>query len=111
MNDSAGGCDDMPSDLTTLPGRHRRSAGRAATRLLTALLACGVAAACSSASPGPAAGPPSAPATTPGPVPSVTRIGDATPAPAWLGTRVLPVGSNGFAAAQDTPPELRNRSI
>lgn len=47
----------------------------------------------------------------PRPSPSVTRIGDATPAPAWLGTRVLPVGSSGFAAAQETPPELRNRSI
>jgi hypothetical protein len=32
-------------------------------------------------------------------------------APPWLGTRVLTVGSNGFAAAQPTPPELRNRSI
>ena len=40
-----------------------------------------------------------------------SRIGNATAAPAWLGTRVLPVGSNGFAAAGDTPPELRNRSI
>jgi hypothetical protein len=44
-------------------------------------------------------------------IPSITRIGGATPAPTWLGTRTLPVGSNGFAAAQDTPPELRNRSI
>jgi hypothetical protein len=43
------------------------------------------------------------------PRPSV--VGNATAAPSWLGTRVLPVGSNGFAAAQDTPPELRNRSI
>jgi hypothetical protein len=40
-----------------------------------------------------------------------TRIGDATAAPEWLGTRVLPVGPNGFAAPQDTPPELRNRSL
>jgi len=54
------------------------------------------------------AGPgPSQPAVTPMP----TRIGEATAAPAWLGTRVLPLGPNGFAAAQDTPPELRNRSI
>ena len=45
------------------------------------------------------------------PSPTVTRIGDATTAPRWLGTRVLPVGPSGFAAAQDTPPELRNRSI
>lgn len=45
------------------------------------------------------------------PRPTATRIGNATAAPRWLGTRVLPVGPNGFAAAQDTPPELRNRSI
>jgi hypothetical protein len=87
------------------------------TRLLTAVLVCGVAAACSGASPGQAppapTGGPSAPAATSptSPSPSVTHIGGATPAPAWLGTRVLPVESNGFAAAKDTPPELRNRSI
>jgi hypothetical protein len=45
------------------------------------------------------------------PSPTATRIGQAIAAPPWLGTRVLPVGPNGFAAAQDTPPELRNRSI
>jgi len=91
------------------------------TRLLAALLSCGVVAACSAGSPSPAPHVPASPsgasvsapaATSPaGPAPSVTRIGDATPAPAWLGTRVLPVGPNGFATAQDTPPELRNRSI
>ncbi|MEH1125339.1 M15 family metallopeptidase [Micromonospora sp. CPCC 206061] len=43
--------------------------------------------------------------------PTPTRIGNATAAPPWLGTRVLPVGPSGFAAPQDTPPELRNRSI
>ncbi len=53
----------------------------------------------------------SAPVVLPAPSPSVTRIGDATAAPAWLGTRVLLVESNGFAAAEDTPPELRHRSI
>jgi len=42
---------------------------------------------------------------------TATRVGDATAAPEWLGTRVLPVRSGGFAAARDTPPELRNRSI
>src|SRR5215475_3581779 len=46
-----------------------------------------------------------------GPSPTATRIGNATPAPRWLGTRALRVGPNGFAAAQNTPPELRNRSI
>ncbi|WP_246157878.1 M15 family metallopeptidase [Catellatospora sichuanensis] len=35
----------------------------------------------------------------------------ATAAPPWLGMRVLPVGPQGFASAQKTPPELRNRSI
>jgi len=45
------------------------------------------------------------------PSPTATRIGEATAAPRWLGTRVLPVGPSGFAAAQETPPELRNRSI
>ena len=45
------------------------------------------------------------------PTPAVTRIGNASAAPKWLGTRPLPVGPNGFAAAQNTPPELRNRSI
>ncbi|MCU7728031.1 M15 family metallopeptidase [Actinoplanes sp. KI2] len=96
-------------------------------RLLTTLLACGVAAGCAGPSPAPApATAPGAPAATPStpensrgrgqaaapePSPSVTRVGDATAAPAWLGTRVLPVGANGFAAARATPPELRNRSI
>ena len=82
------------------------------SRLLAALLVCGVAAACSGTSHVPAgasAAPVAVPATSPSP--SSTRIGGATSAPAWLGTRTLPVGPDGFAAAQDTPPELRNRSI
>ena len=82
----------------------------------TRLLACGVVAvtaACSGTSHDPA---PVAPAvTSAAPVATAAaspgRIGSATRAPSWLGTRKLPVGSNGFAAAQDTPPELRNRSI
>jgi len=37
--------------------------------------------------------------------------GGASAAPPWFGTRHLPVGRNGFAAAQDTPPELRNRCL
>ncbi|GIH07748.1 hypothetical protein Rhe02_58150 [Rhizocola hellebori] len=53
----------------------------------------------------------SAPTGTETPSPMATRIGDATAAPRWLGTRILEVGPNGFAAAQDTPPELRNRSL
>jgi hypothetical protein len=84
---------------------------------VTALLTCAVASACSSPLPSPSPSSPtggrSAPATVSAtdPRPSVTRIGAATAAPAWLGTRVLSVGSNGFAAARATPPELRNRSI
>ncbi len=31
--------------------------------------------------------------------------------PAWLGTRALPVGPNGFVAAQPTPPELVDRRL
>jgi hypothetical protein len=57
----------------------------------------------------PTAAPTSAPAGSSSPAPS--RVGNATAAPPWLGTRVLPVGANGLAAAQQTPPELRNRSI
>ncbi|WP_433305463.1 M15 family metallopeptidase [Actinoplanes sp. CA-030573] len=38
-------------------------------------------------------------------------IGNATPAPDWLGKRLLPAGPGGVAAAQETPPELRHRSI
>jgi hypothetical protein len=117
MNDSVGGRNDMARDITTTLGRHRTSVWLPMSRLLTALLACGVASACSGTSPSPApdapAGRSSAPAATSAtdPGPPVKRIGDATAAPAWLGTRVLPVGPDGFAAAQATPPELRNRSI
>ncbi|GIF63846.1 hypothetical protein Ais01nite_18810 [Asanoa ishikariensis] len=45
-------------------------------------------------------------AHTPSPSPTVIRVGNATPAPRWLGTRVLTTG-----VAKPTPPELRNRSI
>jgi len=97
----------MPNDIATAPGQHRASMGR----LLMALVACGLTAACSGAPHAPATGAPAVPSTAPSPSPSITRIGNATAAPTWLGTRTLTVGSNGFAAAQDTPPELRNRSI
>jgi hypothetical protein len=73
-----------------------------------------VAAGCSGdpgGSPGPAPAPGSAVSPSPAPTPAPTRIGEATAAPSWLGTRVLTVGPDGFAAAQETPPELRNRSI
>lgn len=71
--------------------------------------------ACSGAPAGPAVTTaptaPPASSTAASPSPAATRIGDATAAPPWLGTRVLPVGANGFAKAQDTPPELRDRSF
>lgn len=91
----------MPRFLTAVPG------------LVVALLTCGVATACSGTAPGAVPAAAVAPSALPPvlPSPAVSRIGDATAAPGWLGTRVLPVGSNGFAAAQDTPPELRDRSI
>src|SRR5512145_2457812 len=110
MSDSAGGCRDMAVDVGPVPRRHRLVA-------LVVLVACSVMAAGCGSSPGPASGAPAVtsagPVATPatGPTPSITRLGGATTAPAWLGTRTLPVGPNGFAAAQDTPPELRNRSI
>ncbi len=42
---------------------------------------------------------------------TVLDTGTANPRPAWLGTRALPVGPNGFAAAQPTPPELVDRRL
>jgi hypothetical protein len=104
----------MPVDIATAPRPHHIPARLLITRLLVALVACCALAACSGASPVPAApvaSPATRPSPSPGPSPSSARIGDATTAPTWLGTRTLSVGSNGFAAAQDTPPELRNRSI
>ncbi|MFI1992892.1 M15 family metallopeptidase [Actinoplanes sp. NPDC020271] len=81
-----------------------------------AVVVCGALAACSSGGDVYAAS--SAPAppvvASPPPLPSATSVSSsssATAAPSWLGTRVLKVGSDGFAAAQTTPPELRNRSI
>jgi hypothetical protein len=95
-----------------------RGGARAAALLV--LFACQALGGCSGVPAGPGArqpaGTPPAPpvssaARVESPSPTVTRIGNATAAPRWLGTRVLPVGPNGFAAAQTTPPELRNRSI
>jgi hypothetical protein len=84
-------------------------------RFLTVLIAGLVTAGCSGA-PAPAPSAASAPAAAPAsaaarPSAPVTRIGDATAAPRWLGTRPLPVRADGFAAAQKTPPELQHRSI
>jgi hypothetical protein len=78
------------------------------------MAAGGLLAACSGPSPtasAPTTVPPAASRASSPALPSPTRVGDATAAPDWLGTRVLPVGSDGFAAARSTPPELRRRSI
>jgi len=84
--------------------------------LSLALAGCsGVRAARRTATPPPATTPPAPAASVvprvASPSPAVTRVGNATAAPPWLGTRVLPVGPDGVAAAQETPPELRDRSI
>ncbi|MEV6633002.1 M15 family metallopeptidase [Actinoplanes sp. NPDC051470] len=72
------------------------------------LLVCVVLAGCSSPQPPPASSP--APSPVPSPAPAVSSAAPgpagASAAPAWFGTRRLRVG-----VAQDTPPELRNRSI
>lgn len=97
--------------------RVRRGAGRMWGLLVAALFFGHAVAGCSGGPPpGPRPSGPPAPTASPttrapSPSPTTTRIGNATPAPRWLGTRVLPVGPNGFPAARDTPPELRNRSI
>ena len=109
----------MRVDIMAVPTAPRAVARLPIGRLLVglvALMACGAAASCGAA-PSLASGAPTVTSDAPvgtraaSPVPSPTRIGTATAAPTWLGTRTLPVGANGFAAAQDTPPELRNRSI
>jgi hypothetical protein len=100
-------------DLTVLRG----AAGVAG--LLVVVCLGSALGACSDVPAGPVASEPAVTPTAPpasaahaaSPSTAATRVGDATAAPQWLGTRVLPVGPNGFAAAQDTPPELRNRSI
>ncbi|MBN1173720.1 MAG: M15 family metallopeptidase [Micromonosporaceae bacterium] len=90
-----------------------QKAGRATVSLLAAVITCSAIVACSSGdSDGQASGPRSGPSgSVTAPSPAVTRIGAATAAPEWLGTRPLPTGSDGFAQAQKTPPELRERSI
>lgn len=49
--------------------------------------------------------------TTPLTTTTTTAAPLAMPRPDWLGTRLLPVGPNGFAAAQPTPPELVDRRL
>ncbi|SNT50610.1 D-alanyl-D-alanine carboxypeptidase [Asanoa hainanensis] len=54
----------------------------------------------------PTPSPSPSPSLAPSPTPTISRVGNATAAPTWLGTRVVKTG-----VAQPTPPELRNRSI
>jgi hypothetical protein len=66
------------------------------------------------ASLGPPLGPTTGPGLTPtssGPAAPTPENNGATPAPSWLGTRVLPKGSDGFGVVRPTPPELRDRRI
>lgn len=51
------------------------------------------------------------PSSTPLSTTTTTTPSTAAPRPAWLGTRVLPVGPEGYAAAQPTPPELVDRRL
>lgn len=78
-----------------------------------ALGACGSAGG-ERADPAPAAPAPTtvapAAATTTTLAPTTTTVDPFAP-PAWLGTRVLPVGPDGFAEAQPTPPELDPRRL
>jgi hypothetical protein len=93
-----------------------RGAARVGLLAVVVCLGCALGG-CSGAPDDPEASQPAATPTAPptvraeSPSPTPARVGDATAAPQWLGTRVLPVGPDGVAKAQDTPPELRNRSI
>ncbi len=56
----------------------------------------------------------SAAADAPGPdapVPAVVAASSASPPPAWLGRRPLPLGPDGYGEIQPTPPELRDRRL
>ncbi|MFY0408818.1 M15 family metallopeptidase [Solicola sp. PLA-1-18] len=85
-------------------------------RLLPLVAATVLLAACSAGTPDapqperatvtPSATPAATPTPTPTPSPSPEP---GTVAPAWLGTRVLPVDADGVATARPTPPELRQR--
>jgi hypothetical protein len=70
----------------------------------------------SAAGPLPSTGPTTIAAPNPtGPAPAATPTeagtNGATPAPSWLGHRVLPIGPDGFGVAAGTPKELQNRRI
>ncbi len=105
------------TEIRTAAGSRRRGGGRLAGMLAAAVLLGSALTGCSSAAASPEAdklartSAPSPIAPTESRSPEPARVGNATAAPSWLGTRVLPVGPQGTAAARQTPPELRNRSI
>lgn len=99
-------------------GVRRSRGGATAALLLVVAAACGGAdepAALDRADPVPATEEAPGPSTTvtSTPLTTVTTAPPplAMPRPDWLGTRVLPVGPDGFAAAQPTPPELVDRRL
>jgi hypothetical protein len=51
------------------------------------------------------------PATAATPPTTAAGTNGATAAPSWLGTRVLPIGPDGYGVSKGTPKELRNRRI
>jgi hypothetical protein len=94
----------------------RRAAAAGLAGLVLALAGCGSPAAPVASAPTAPPATSAAPSTSDGPqatVPTRPSPADngATPAPGWLGTRVLPAGPAGYPAAQPTPPELRDRRI
>ncbi|MBA2438726.1 MAG: M15 family metallopeptidase [Acidimicrobiia bacterium] len=44
-------------------------------------------------------------------VPAAVAASSASPPPAWLGRRPLPLGPDGYGEIQPTPPELRDRRL
>lgn len=90
-------------------------------RLPLAVVTLLLATACASPDPGPPGASPSAADTvdrTTGPrraaVPDPSegsRTASVPVRPAWLGTRELPLGPDGFGEVQPTPPELRDRRL
>jgi len=118
---------------TSAAAQHRGRAQVALAAVLVAGLILAVLTGCQSGPPnrpgasgatasGPAATPTTSPATPTSsttPAAATTRAtpttgagnNGASPAPSWLGRRVLKIGSDGFGIAGSTPVELRNRRI
>ena len=93
----------------------RRGLGLVAVLALTA---CATSGGDEGSSPAPPSSSTTPPTTTTAPATTTTTTtttttrpasSSTTPRPSWLGTRVLPVGPDGVAASQPTPPELVDR--